>query len=192
MKCFSRTRLTGRHLFGPPFDFDVTHKLMVETNHRPSIPGGDEAVWRRVHLIVFTHVVPTDRQVKDFEERLADELPGILNWAVEGCLDWQENGLQVPEQVLKATAQYQVEENPLYGFIDDRCERKPDGKVAKAALWSAYLGWAAENSTKSRSKPEFNKALGDLGITAHKDSKDGGTWKWHGIELPQGFGGMFG
>jgi putative DNA primase/helicase len=186
-----RTRLTGRHLFGPPFDFDVTHKLMVETNHRPSIPGGDEAVWRRVHLIVFTHVVPLEDQDPDFEDRLTDELPGILNWAIEGCIDWQVNGLQVPEEVLTATKRYQEEENPLYGFIEDYCELKPDGVVPKKDLWFTYTSWAQESGIKPRAKPEFNRALGDLGITAHKDSKDSGAWKWHGIELLKSFGGLF-
>src|SRR5918993_1150660 len=43
---------------------------------------------------------------KDLVEKLKGELPGILNWALEGCAAWQAQGLNPPLLVTEATRNY--------------------------------------------------------------------------------------
>jgi putative DNA primase/helicase len=43
---------------------------------------------------------------KDLEKKLKSEWPMILNWMIEGCIDWQKNGLIRPDKVIAATEEY--------------------------------------------------------------------------------------
>ena len=75
----------------------------MPTNHKPVFDGSDKAMVSRIHLIPFSYVVPPDRRDKELYSKLIDEAPGILAWAVEGCLAWQDKGLNPPGKV-KSTA----------------------------------------------------------------------------------------
>ena len=52
---------------------------------------GDRALWNRLKLIPFDVVIPKEKQLPRHEvmEMFRTEFPGILNWAIEGCLEWQ-------------------------------------------------------------------------------------------------------
>ena len=116
--------LTARGLYEDYFEFKPTHKIWMYGNHKPKILGTDDAIWKRPKLIPFTEKIPKDEQVTDLlETYLIPELPGILAWAVRGCLDWQTHGLQVPPEVEAETKKYRNEMDLVTGFLDDRCER---------------------------------------------------------------------
>jgi len=98
--------ITARRMRQDEIEFEPTHKLMLVTNHRPRIEGTDEAIWRRVLLIPFTVSFQGDRQDHQLSEKLRGEAPGILRYLVEGCLKWQEHGLDPPAAVRAATSSY--------------------------------------------------------------------------------------
>ena len=58
------------------------------------IMGSDYAIWRRIKVIPFTVTIPEKLQNPELPAELKMELPGILRWAVEGCFEWQEIGIQ--------------------------------------------------------------------------------------------------
>ncbi len=60
---------------------------------------------------------------KALAEKLKPEYPAILRWLIEGCLDWQKNGLQRPKVVTEATDSYFAQQDSVQQFIDDRCDR---------------------------------------------------------------------
>lgn len=101
--------------------FKPTHKIFLLTNHRPKADAHDMALWRRVLLIPFelSFVVnpqkPNERKADlNLAEKLRNERPGILAWLVRGCLAWQKQGLNPPEIVKAATADYRdSEDTPL-------------------------------------------------------------------------------
>ena len=66
-------------------------------------------------------VIPEDNQDKSLPLKLRQELPGLLAWAVAGCLEWQKSGLGVPDAVEQATKGYKEEMDVLGQFIDERC-----------------------------------------------------------------------
>ncbi len=57
------------------------------------------------------------REDRGLKEALRAELPGVLAWAVEGCLRWQEEGLQFPGAVVDATAEWRVENDQVSRFL---------------------------------------------------------------------------
>jgi putative DNA primase/helicase len=79
-------RLSGRRIYGSAFEFDPQFKLFIDANHKPHISGTEGAIWSRFKLIPFNVSIPKAEQDKHLLEKLAAEAPGILAWAVQGCL----------------------------------------------------------------------------------------------------------
>ena len=96
------TRVTASFKGGRVFDYQPTYKIWLATNHKLIVRGTDDGIWRRLPLIPFTVQIPKEKVDKNLIQKLERELPAILNWAVEGCLLWQKEGLEPPESVQKA------------------------------------------------------------------------------------------
>ena len=90
--------IKARRMYGEFFEFMPSHQIILLTNHKPVVPGDDHAIWRRLLLVPFLERIPEDQQEKALDRILAKEAPGILRWMVEGCLEWQRIGLDVPSQ----------------------------------------------------------------------------------------------
>ena len=113
--------ISARFLHQEWFDFEPTHKVFFGTNHKPVIKGTDYAIWRRIRLVPFEITIPEGERDKNLPEKLKAEADGILAWAVQGCLVWQQQGLGVPEEVKAATDSYREEMDILGEFLKDRC-----------------------------------------------------------------------
>ena len=89
--------IAARRLHRDPFTFRPTHKIILSTNHRPHVRGTDHGIWRRLAIVRFNATIEEERKIADFRERfLRPELPGILNWAIEGLMRWKRDGLAYP------------------------------------------------------------------------------------------------
>ena len=141
-------RLTGnptikaRYMRENFIEFQRTHKLVLITNNKPVIHEATNAVWRRLRLVPFTVTIPGDEQDVNLTAKLRAEWPGILNWAVRGCLDWQRQGMCTPLEVTSATATYQAESDPLGEFVSMCCIVGDIYRVARTELFVEYLAWA--------------------------------------------------
>ena len=120
-KASSRRRWYSRRMRENFWEYLPEFKLWLATNHKPEIRGTDYAIWRRIRLIPFNVTIPEDQRDPDFPSKLKTELPGILTWAVQGCLAWQQYGLQPPAEVRTATDRYQAEMDVLAAFLADCC-----------------------------------------------------------------------
>lgn len=144
-------RLTGgdtikaRRMNEDFWSFQPTHKLFVAANHRPTVRGLDHAIWRRIKLIPFNVTIPEGERDLRLGEKLLAERPGILRWAVEGCLLWQRHGLGAPEEVSKATAAYRADQDVLAAFLQDRCQFQAETQISRQALRQAYERWCEDN-----------------------------------------------
>jgi putative DNA primase/helicase len=172
--------ITARFLRQEWFEFQPEFKLFLATNHKPQIRGTDNAIWRRIRLIPFEVSFPDDLQDKELGRKLQAELPGILAWAVRGCLEWQAAGLGVPAKVVRATADYQSEMDALAVFIDDCCLVKPTAQAKVASLYSEYETWCSVNGERPLSKRSFGIRLGERGFT---QGRTGQARYWRGIGL---------
>jgi putative DNA primase/helicase len=180
--------ITARFMRAEWFDFKPTHKLWLSTNHKPEIRGTDNAIWRRIRLIPWTVTIPPEEQDKKLPAKLRDELPGILAWIMQGCLDWQRNGLRPPEEVRRATGRYRAEMDVLAAFIDGECIVAEHATATAKALYSAYKAWCEEFGERPETQRRFGGRLKERGfengkITAgpHK-----GYVEWYGIGLVRG------
>jgi putative DNA primase/helicase len=161
------------------WEFAPTHKLILACNHKPVIRGTDHGIWRRIRLAPFNVVIPPEEQDKTLSAKLEAELPGILAWAVQGCLDWQQHGLGEPPEVREATASYRAEQDALAEFISQCCILDPDTYDRAAKLFAAYSSWSGDKSINRR---RFGKAMTDRGFERFTNN---GTC-YRGIQLSEG------
>ena len=110
-------------------------------------------------MIPFKVVIPEDERDGDLPDKLRDELPGILNWAIEGAKKWYAGDLQPPEEVIAATAGYRAEMGSFDDFCADVIIEAPGNKLAKSQLYDAYLKWIAEEGGSEMSKKELTTRL---------------------------------
>lgn len=175
-------RIKARFMRRDFFEFDPQHKIFLAANHKPIIRGTDYAIWRRIRLIPFMVTIPPDEQDKVLGEKLRAELPGILAWAVRGCLEWQKNGLIVPAKIKQATDEYQTEMDIIAGFLADCCIVSSLASVTASAIYQAYKTWTESNGEKAMSHRAFSARLKERGFAA--TSRDGaGRWVYSGLGL---------
>lgn len=169
---------------GHMFDYSPKYKIWLATNHKPIIRGNDDGIWRRLPLIPFTVQIPLNKVDRSLKEKLMRELPGIFNWAVEGCLMWQREGLKPPAEIQKATMEYRQEMDVIGSFIEQCCETGPGNAIGATELFKAYDKWAREMNEHSFTQTQFGRKIADkyekekkrtvryLGITLKKEYRE--------------------
>lgn len=172
--------LTARHLYKSSFEYIPEFKIWMGTNHKPKIGGSDLGIWRRIRLVPFTVIIPEEERDPDLVDKLKAELPGVLNWAIEGCRLWQQSGLKEPAEVLAATSEYRGEMDSLQTFLDE-CTERIEGKTVKSGeLYSVYEKWCEQNGEYQLSSTKFSLKIKERGI------EKGRTMimrTWEGIQL---------
>lgn len=150
-------KISARFMRGDFFEYVPVFKLVMVGNHRPSIRNPDDAMRRRLHLLPITFKPPQPDH--DLQERLRAELPGILAWAIEGCLAWQREGLGKPQLVADATAEYFAEQDMLAQWLTERCEAIPRNEAPSAALYRDWRAWAEGRGEVAGTNKAFSAAL---------------------------------
>ena len=171
-------KIAARFMRQDFFEFTPQFKLIVAGNHRPGIKSVDEAIRRRMNLIPFTVTIPPDERDETLSEKLKDEWPGILQWAIDGCLEWQERGLDPPEAVRKATEEYLDSEDALSTWIMECCETKETHYETLAELFQSWKVWAERAGESAGSQMTFSQNLEEKG---YEKKRQGGTGK-HGFK----------
>ncbi|MBX3727535.1 MAG: hypothetical protein KF823_16675, partial [Xanthomonadales bacterium] len=157
-------RLVARALYGEPFEFVPSFKLVLLSNVRPTIRGQDEGIWRRIILVPFTQVIPpaSRRGKNELIAELRQEGAGILNWMLDGLLMFREQGLAIPEPVRLATDAYRAESDPIGQFIAAATEPDPHGRVTATRLFHVFCDWCRANAVDPGSQTRFGRRMGDL------------------------------
>ena len=167
-----------------PFTYKPQFKIWLASNNKPDIRGRDQGIWSRIMLIPFTVMIPPQERDKQLGEKLKKEGEAILSWAVEGCLAWQKEGLNPPEQVLDAVNEYQEETDRLSGFFEDCCTLNPLAKATTRDLYSAYEMWCLDNGETPVRKIMFSRMLRERGFSSVRIGAKSARG-WAGIKLGQ-------
>lgn len=177
--------VTARRLYEEATEFKPQHKIFLAANHKPIVKEQTEATWRRIRLVPFIITIPKKERIQALSDQIiATELPGILNWALEGCRQWQAHGLGEPKSIKQATRAYK-EENDLIGeFVLKRCAREEEGWVGTAEIYRAFADWWVD-TRGPRSTPitlgYFTRLLSEKkGVHS---TKRNGVRGWSGISL---------
>jgi putative DNA primase/helicase len=170
------------------FEYSPQFKLVIAGNHKPGLRSVDEAIRRRFNLVPFTVTIPPEERDEGLADRLRQEWPGVLAWAIDGCLDWLERGLAAPEAVTAATANYLESEDSLSAWLQEAGERDVAAFEESTALYDAWKGWATRAGEWIGSQRKFSQRLEDRGSSLglrkarHPQTDRNG---FYGLRLPQ-------
>lgn len=173
-------KMTARFLHKEFFEFIPQFKIWMGTNHKPVIKGTDNGIWRRIRLIPFMVTIPKEEQDGNLKDKLANEWPGILAWAVKGCLEWQKQGLNPPQEIIAANESYRAEMDIIKGFLNDCCVKKPGSFLQSSTLYDMYKKWCYINGEHEFSQTKFSLKLKEKGL---KNKKSVGLIYWEDITL---------
>ena len=155
--------VSARFLYSEDFEFKPQFKLWLAANHKPVIRGTDYAIWRRMRLIPFEVTISPEQRDETLPATLRAELPGILAWAVSGCVQWLDGGLRPPEVVLAATDAYRHESDTIGAFLDEECEVGAGFEMSAGPLYQAYTRWAKDNGEYAITATAFGRRLSERG-----------------------------
>jgi putative DNA primase/helicase len=177
--------VTARGMYVGSTEFRPRLKLLFMSNKLPRISTQLEALWRRLRVVPFNRKFQgAERDKRFFEDRLQPELQGILNWALAGCLAWQERGLEEPRAVLEATNRYREKSDTVTPFLETACEIGKDLQARSGELYEAYRAWCTSSGERPLSVQDLREDLSRKGMTPDRDNK--GAY-WSGLRLlPQG------
>jgi putative DNA primase/helicase len=121
-------------------------KLTISGNHKPDIRGDDDGIWRRVMLVPFDVQISNDEVDLELGAKLWAERDGIFNWLVDGLREYLAYGLQIPDQVSAATAEYREDSDPLATFLVQICgvTGDPSHSMRAKDLQEAFAYWLDE------------------------------------------------
>jgi putative DNA primase/helicase len=185
-------RVTARYLHKEFFEFRPQMKLWLATNHKPLVRGADKGIWDRLKLIDFPVRIPEQEWDRTLDETLREEQSGILAWVIRGCLEWQEQGLGIPESVRAATEAYRNDMDVVGTFLDETCNVDPDRLALSdvldsdfmelgPALYRAYFGWCRDTGEYPVSRKAFGQRLEERGFQSKR--RTGNQKYWFGLRL---------
>ena len=175
--------MVARPMYGHPFEFQPKFKLAIVGNHKPVIRGDDHGIWRRVHLLPFSRIFEPHEQDRNLPEKLRQELPGILNWAIQGCLMWQRAGrLQLPEIMLREAQEYRSEMDLLAQGLSDVSDVGPGLATTGTNAYASFQNWCKQNGSPPFSNRRFSQKLVERGFAKTRTNTARG---WDGFTCRQ-------
>ena len=111
-------------------------------------------------VIPFNVQIPEHKVDKDLKYKLQREASGILNWAVNGCLKWQREGLKTPESIQQSVKVYRSEMDVIEAFVDECLVRDENRTVPASQVYKLYKQWANDNTQYLMSSTKFGKEFG--------------------------------
>lgn len=152
------------------FRFLISHKLILMTNHKPTLDHMDDAMRGRLHLVPFDRIwnrpghPERDARLpdgdKDLMEQLQLEAPGVLAWLVAGAVRYAQQGLVPPQDVTSMTRSYFAEQDPISQWMEgyDRCDAKHG--TSAADLFKDFGDWQVHKGSGAKGAPKNDNAFG--------------------------------
>ena len=133
----------------PIMAYTLPCRVLMAGNFMPDFGDHAGALSNRLRVIVFD-VSFYGREDRGLARRLiAEELPSILNWALEGLARLRQRGnFLEPEESLAVKRDLTQLANPVASFIEERCITRPDCRIEKGHLYHAYRRWCEHVGVK--------------------------------------------
>lgn len=161
--------ITARGMRENFFTYRPHFKLMFAGNYRPEMRNVDAAMARRANLIPFNNK-PAVVDVM-LGEKLEAEYPQILAWMIDGCLEWQEIGLQEPESVKVATREYVEDSDALGQWLDEATVKEAEARTPILDLYNSWREFANQHGVHVGASNRLSALLKMRGFVMVKDHR---------------------
>lgn len=154
--------LLVRPNYGEFIELHPKFKLTISGNHKPQIIGTDEGIWSRLMLVPFDVTIPEAERDQALPDKLWDERAGILQWLVDGLIDYLQGGLRPPQAVSAATAAFREESDPIGRFLSEACvvSGQREDSVAATDLRDAFQFWQTQQALAVWTDGTVSRRLG--------------------------------
>ncbi len=164
-----RNRISCRDVYAHRIEYVPQFKLMFEGNHKPHLRGVGEEIRRRFKLVEFKGgSIPEEDRIIDMPARLKPEYPAILQWIIDGAVDFAREGLNMPEQMETDVSDYLRSEDQIAAWMDDCCEIDHAQRVRVADAYENYKAWCTKDGEFVVTKKTFCSRLNDRGYQTQK------------------------
>lgn len=145
--------------YGDPFFVRNTAKLIFLSNTTFTMEAS-YGVERRLVVIPFKRTfLPEERDVH-LSKKLIEELPGILNWALEGYHKIRsEKGIALRGLPLRETESFAGSSDSVAKFLEEECILSPEARLPSIELYAAYKFFCERDGYRACSNNEFGKRL---------------------------------
>ena len=152
------------------FEFDPVCKIMIFGNHRPRLHSVGEEMKRRIHMVEFRETIPVEERDNLLKTAICAEYPAILQWMIDGCMEWQAEGLGRPEAVSQATDDYLSSQDTLGSWLEECCDRDPNSRCMVSGAYRNFETWAKARGEYVPSVTVFSEKMQARGFTKRKVS----------------------
>lgn len=186
-----------------PLQCVPTARMMINWNNRPRINDPSSGIWRRMILIPWDVEVTEAEKIKgmdkaDWWER-SGELPGILNWAIDGLARLRaQRGFTKSSKADESKDDYRQDTNPTRRFLSEclsetKISDRENGLYCEF-LYSIYCYWMKRNGHKGifasnvfgkHIRKVFNKIdrVKDYAKNASDEEKAKAPWFYRGVKF---------
>ncbi|MBT8002173.1 MAG: hypothetical protein HN578_04555 [Rhodospirillales bacterium] len=158
--------------------FQPSHNLVMVGNHMPEVRDTSHGMWRRMLKIPFDQIIPDNAQDPGLLDKVKQEGPGILNWALAGLADYHANGLQIPASISAANDAYRADQDIIGEWITDHCSLVAGAATPKEDLYRAYRAWAQTHGHMPLAQSRLTRKLSERGLR-----QDAGKRNITGLDL---------
>ena len=157
-KIVTGEEITANDKYDDPFDFKPFCKMVLSANEFPRITDHSSALYNRLILIPCNRVFKPEEQNRNLREQLLEELPGILNWSLEGLKRLTKRGYFEEVDFMKdAIEELEDDNNPCNIFFREHIEIETGAYIEKPYLFSKYLEWCDKNEQHKITNIIFTK-----------------------------------
>jgi P4 family phage/plasmid primase-like protien len=159
-RCIGRDPVVGEFKYQEEFTYLPTYKVWLVTNPKPRIVGTTEAIWDKIHFVAWRRYFRPEERDPELQEKLNAEASGVLNWLIEGCLEWQKKGLALPDSMREDTEGYRREQDVVGRFVEDECVVGEEFTSPKKLTYTAFKEWAEDAGEHyTMTQVEFNEKM---------------------------------
>lgn len=147
-----------------PIEFIPTSKLIFSVNDLPKINDTTPGLYRRFIIIPFNKSYLNNPDI-NLEHKLSSELPGILNWAIEGLKSLREEGhFNETHKNHEMMGIFKMDNSPLTEFISSNYEPAPIGSesmysVPMNQLYQEYKSYCIQSGYKCKSLANISREI---------------------------------
>jgi len=177
-----REAISARALYKDHMTYKPSGKVWLKTNHKPVVKEDDDGIWRRLVVIPFDRKFAEGERDPNLEEKLIQEADGILDWIIQGAVNWYQDGLSICPTIKQESAEYRTESDLLGHFLEERVKFDNAARSIQTDVYFFYQNWCRTNGTNPLSKIRLTQKLKERGV---RQLASNGKRYYLGIELAQ-------
>lgn len=171
-----RDTVATRNLYERTRQFTPKFKLLLNTNHLPSVTDLTMFAGQKIVVIEFKRHFDKSEQDLHLKDKLrtAENVSGVFNWCLEGLKKFKESGLPTPPTIQAAIDEYEHDSDKIMLFFDD-CMTESKINSAVANVYDQYSSWCRRNNRQPEGKQGFINELNARGLYKKTGTINGKT-----------------